>query len=88
MDEACRLAPRDFHLHLRAAEYHVSDGRYATALELTEAAGKLATTGDEREAVLARRIEILQTSQQLDEQTDRLAAAVRGNPAAQRRPSR
>jgi tetratricopeptide (TPR) repeat protein len=82
MDEACRLASRDFHLHLRAAEYQLRAERYETALQLTEAAGKLATIGDEREAVLARRIEVLQASQQLDEQTDRLAAAVRSNPAA------
>ncbi len=68
--EACKLAPKEFVLHMRAAEYHMRAAKYDDALTFLEAAQKLAATDDERESLIVQRIEIYQSSQRLEEEVD------------------
>ncbi|MCC7336239.1 MAG: DUF1583 domain-containing protein [Pirellulaceae bacterium] len=72
--EALKLDPKDFSLHIRAADYHLKAGKYDPALEFVASAEALAANDDERDAVIQQRIDILQGSQQLDEVADELLA--------------
>jgi tetratricopeptide (TPR) repeat protein len=47
---ACSLDPKDFSLHLKAADLHVKAEDYATALSSLSVADKLAQSDEEREA--------------------------------------
>lgn len=68
--EAVKLAPKDFSLHIRGADYHVKAGKHEEALAFVELANALAANVDERDAVIQQRIEVLQASQQLDTVAD------------------
>ena len=72
--EALKLDPKDFSLHIRAADYHLKAGKYDIALEFVASAEALAVNDDERDAVIQQRIEVLQVSQRLDEVADELLA--------------
>lgn len=80
--EACRLSPKDFHLHLDAAEYHTSSGRTDDALGYLERAEKLAANDDEREMVLKRRIESYQESGRLQSEIQKLLREIRSDSNA------
>ncbi len=68
--EAVKLEPKDFSLHIRAADYNVKANQYDQAMSFVESASGLAANDDERDAVIQQRIEVLQVSQQLDKVAD------------------
>ena len=72
--EACELEPKDFALQLRSADYHTRAEKYDEALAYVAAAGALAANSEERDAVITQRIEVLQSSRRLEEESDALAA--------------
>ena len=76
---AVKLDPKSFNLQIRAADYHSRAGRFDEALAYIDQAKQLASSDDEHEAVVTQRIEVLQTSQRLDEESERLATEVSGN---------
>jgi tetratricopeptide (TPR) repeat protein len=80
--EACQLDPKDFSLQLMAAEYHGRAQKYDEALKFIDAAQKLAANDDERESVIKGRIEVLQSSRRLEDETESLAAKLSQNEAA------
>lgn len=78
-DEACdkiaesiELSPKDFALVLKGAEYHNKAARFEGAMKLADQAEKLVANEDERESVLNTRINVLQSSQQLDAESEKL----------------
>ncbi|XZE19650.1 DUF1583 domain-containing protein [Pirellulaceae bacterium SH449] len=80
-DEACdkiaesiELDPKEFTLVLKGAEYHNKAARFDGALKLVEQAEKLVANDDERESVLNTRINVLQSSQQLDAEAEAMEA--------------
>ncbi len=75
--EALQLAPKDFSLHLRAADYHLKASKYDAALAFVASADALAANDDERDAVIQQRIEVLQVSQELDKVVDELLAKLK-----------
>ncbi|MCU0712328.1 MAG: DUF1583 domain-containing protein [Pirellula sp.] len=88
-DEACEmiaesitLAPKDFALVLKGAEYHNKAARFEGALKLVEQAEKLVANDDERESVLNTRISIWQSNQQLDSETEKLEQQLLANADA------
>ncbi len=76
MDEAVKVEPKDFNLRLQAADLFVKAEAYAPALEQARAAAPLATTPEEREAVVTREIRTLQFLERLDTETTALAASL------------
>ncbi|MDZ4849185.1 MAG: DUF1583 domain-containing protein [Pirellulaceae bacterium] len=80
--DACRLDPKDFSLQIRGAEYHMRSNRFDEALAYVDAAEKLSGNDDERDMVVRQRIEVLQSSQRLDGEIEKLAASVRDNSSA------
>ncbi len=79
---ACQLDAKDFGLELTAADYHGRAQKYDEAESFIAAAEKLAANDDERESVIKARIEVLQSSRRLDEETETMAAKVAGDPVA------
>lgn len=80
--EAVSKDPKDFSLQIRAAEYHARAGKFDQALAYVASAEKLAGNDDEQDAVIQQRIEVLQTSQRLDAEADRLAERIRDDENA------
>ena len=74
--------PKDFALQIRAADYHVRAGKFDEALAYVDHADKLATSDDEHDAVIQQRIDVLQTSQRLDDEAERLADQIRNDQNA------
>ncbi|MFV0443709.1 MAG: tetratricopeptide repeat protein, partial [Planctomycetaceae bacterium] len=72
--EACHLEPKDFALQLRSADYHARAGLYDPALKSVDAAESLAANAEEQDAVIAQRIEVLQSARRLEDESDALAA--------------
>lgn len=70
--ESIELAPKDFALVIKGAEYHNKAARFDGALKLLNQAEKLAANDDERETVLNTRINVLQSSQQLDTEAEKM----------------
>ena len=70
--EACRLEPKEFTLHSRAAEYHTRAGKYKEAFKFIDIATKLAENDEQVESALRGRIEVFQSSRQLEDEIDRL----------------
>ncbi len=62
---ACKLSPKDFSLHIQAAEYHNRANKYAEALAFVDIAESLVANDDQREIAINQKIEIYQSSQQL-----------------------
>ena len=79
---ACLMDPKDFSLQIRGADYHMRADKFDDAMKFVAAAEKLAANDDEREGVVKQRIEILQSSQQLDAEIDMLTNALRDNASA------
>ncbi len=80
--EAVKLAPKDFSLHIRGADYHLKAGKYDEAMAFVELANALAANDDERDAVIQQRIEVLQASQQLDSVADAQLEKLKGSSDA------
>ncbi|MEM9643984.1 MAG: tetratricopeptide repeat protein [Planctomycetota bacterium] len=80
--EAVAMDPKDFSLQIRAAEYHSRAGQFDEAIRHVDSAGSIATNDEEKDAVIRQRIEVLQTSQRLENETDELADKVRENDNA------
>lgn len=80
--DACKLAPKEFMLQMRSAEYHARATKYDDALTFLDAAEKLAASDDDRDSLIRQRIEVFQSSQRLDDETKKLAEAVSGNAKA------
>lgn len=76
--DAVELDPKSFHLQIRAADYHSRAGKFDEAIACIDRADEIAASEDEREAVVTQRIEVLQTSQRLEEEAERFAAEVHG----------
>ena len=72
--EACRLEPKEFTLHSRAAEYHVRAGKFEEALKFIDVATNLAENDEQRDSALRGRIEVFQSSRKLDDEIERLQA--------------
>ncbi|MCU0712546.1 MAG: DUF1583 domain-containing protein [Pirellula sp.] len=70
--ESIELAPKDFALVIKGAEYHNKAARFDGAMKLVDQAEKLVANDDERESVLNTRINVLQSSQQLDAEAEKL----------------
>jgi tetratricopeptide (TPR) repeat protein len=70
--ESIELAPKDFALVIKGAEYHNKASRFDGAMKLVDQAEKLIANDDERESVLNTRINVLQSSQQLDAEAEKL----------------
>ncbi|TWT72849.1 DUF1583 domain-containing protein [Allorhodopirellula solitaria] len=79
---AVELDPKSFHLQIRAADYHSRADKFDDAIAYIDRARELAANEDERESVVTQRIEILQTSQRLEEESERLAEGLREKPDA------
>ncbi len=69
---ACELDPKEFVLQLKAAEYHMRDGKFDKSLAYNTAANALSASDEESELALKNRIEIFQTNRKLEEEIDRL----------------
>ncbi len=80
--DACKLAPKEFVLQMRSAEYHARATKYDDALTFLDAAEKLAASDDDRDSLIRQRIEVFQSSQRLDDETKKLAELVDGNAKA------
>ncbi|MDA1231415.1 MAG: tetratricopeptide repeat protein, partial [Planctomycetota bacterium] len=80
--DACRLAPKEFVLQMRSAEYHARATKYDEALTFLDTAEKLAASDDDRDALIRQRIEVFQSSQRMDDETKKLAEAVTANAKA------
>lgn len=76
ISEACEVDPKDFALHMKAADYQAQAKNYDKALAMLDIAQGLATHEDQKEAEIAQRIELYQSSDQLDERTEELAAQI------------
>ncbi|MFN7844120.1 MAG: tetratricopeptide repeat protein, partial [Pirellula sp.] len=70
--ESIELAPKDFALVIKGAEYHNKAARFDGAMKLVDQAEKLVANDDERETVLNTRINVLQSSQQLDAEAEKM----------------
>ncbi len=80
--EACRMDPKDFSLQIRSADYHMRANKFDDAMKFVAAAEKMAANDDEREGVVKQRIEILQSSQQLEAEIEQLTNALESNASA------
>ncbi|HEV7280783.1 MAG TPA: DUF1583 domain-containing protein [Pirellulaceae bacterium] len=66
---ACELEPKDFALHLQAADFRTQAERYDEAFASLDAAEGLAQNDEERESILSRRIAALQAADLLESRT-------------------
>ena len=82
ISDAVKLDPKDFSLQIRAAEYHSRAGKFDEALQFVATAESLSASEDERDTVIQQRIDVLQASQQLDEEAERLTLQIRDNADA------
>ena len=73
---ACEMAPKDFSLQLKAAEYFSKATKYEDSLRFVAAAQQLASNDDERNAVISQKIDILQSSQKLGESIETLQESI------------
>ncbi|MCA9175369.1 MAG: DUF1583 domain-containing protein [Planctomycetales bacterium] len=80
--EACQLDGKDFALHIRAAKYHSRAEKHDEALRLVDAAEQLAEREEELDTALTQRIEVLQSAQRLEQQTQQLAASLKSDDKA------
>ncbi|MCU0707928.1 MAG: tetratricopeptide repeat protein, partial [Pirellula sp.] len=80
--QAIALSPKDFAMVLKGAEYHNKAARFDEASKLVDQAEKLAANDEEQESVLNTRIEVLQSSQQLDTLADVMEEELIAKPDA------
>lgn len=79
---ASKLDPKEFNYALKAAEYQSHAEKYEDALASIATAEKLAANDDERDAAIKARIDTLQSSRQLDDEIEQMAAKVAKDPKA------
>ena len=79
--QAIELSPKDFALVLKGAEYHNKSTRFDEAIKLVDQAEKLAANDEEQESVLNTRIEVLQSSQQLESISEAIEKQLTADPA-------
>ncbi|WP_254508225.1 DUF1583 domain-containing protein [Anatilimnocola floriformis] len=82
MQEACKLDPKDFSLHVKAALLYVKAEKPDDALAALSIAEKLAQNDEEAEAVLVEQLKIYQLDESLTKRTTDLAAAQKEKPTA------
>lgn len=80
--DSCKLAPKEFVLQMRSAEYHGRATKYDEALTYLDAAEKLAASDDDRDSLIRQRIEVFQSSQRMEEEVKKLATTVHANAKA------
>ncbi len=78
--EACVLEPKEFALQMRSAEYHMRAAKYDDALRYVDAAQPLAETDEDRDELIRQRIEILQSSEKLDEEIAAIEKRIEATP--------
>jgi tetratricopeptide (TPR) repeat protein len=79
--DACKLDPKDFALQIKASDYLARVARYDEAFTFMESANKLAVSADEKEEVIKQRIQLLQSSDRLDEAIATLNEETTGSAA-------
>lgn len=79
--QAIELSPKDFALVLKGAEYHNKSTRFDEAIKLVDQAEKLAANDEEQESVLNTRIEVLQSSQQIESISEAIEKQLTADPA-------
>ncbi|MFO0998996.1 MAG: DUF1583 domain-containing protein [Planctomycetaceae bacterium] len=82
ISDACKLAPKEFALQMRAAEYHMRATKYDEALTFLNSAQALAASDDEKDSLIRQRVEIFQASQKLEDEIAKLEESVKANSAA------
>ncbi|MBL8810519.1 MAG: DUF1583 domain-containing protein [Planctomycetaceae bacterium] len=78
--EACVLEPKEYGLQMRSAEYHMRAAKYDDALRYVDAAQPLAETEEDRDELIRQRIEILQSSEKLDEEIAAIEKRLEASP--------
>jgi tetratricopeptide (TPR) repeat protein len=79
---AIELAPKDFALVLKGAEYHNKSARFDEAIKLVDQAEKLSANDEELESVLNTRIDVLQTGQRLEPIVEAMEKQLDADPAS------
>ena len=79
--QAIELSPKDFALVLKGAQYHNKSTRFDEAIKLVDQAEKLAANDEEQESVLNTRIEVLQSSQQIESISEAIEKQLTADPA-------
>ncbi|WP_425618770.1 DUF1583 domain-containing protein [Anatilimnocola sp. NA78] len=82
MQEACQLDPKDFSLHVNAAQLYAKAEKPADALAALATAEKLAQNDEEAEAVLVEQLKIYQQEDSLTKRTSDLATMQDAKPTA------
>jgi tetratricopeptide (TPR) repeat protein len=80
--EACTLDPKNFNLQLQAAEMFGRVEKHDEAFAYLDSAGKLVASEDESESVLRQRLRLLQESDRLGGEIEKLEAALKSDAAA------
>lgn len=78
--EACVLEPKEFALQMRSAEYHKRAAKFDDAIRYVDAAQPLAETDEDRDELIRQRIEILQSSEKLDEEIAAIEKRLEASP--------
>lgn len=78
--DACVLAPKEFGLQMRSAEYHMRAAKYDDALRYVDAAQPLAESDEDRDELIRQRIEILQSSEKLTEEIAAIEKRMEASP--------
>ncbi len=80
--QAIELAPKDFALVLKGAEYHNKSARFDEAIKLVDQAEKLSANDEELESVLNTQIDVLQTGQRLEAIVEAMEKQLDADPAS------
>lgn len=83
MQAACTLEPKDFSLHVKAAQLYVKAEKYPDALAALTIAEKLAQNDEESEGVLTEQLKIYQLDDSLAKRLAALVDDVKKNPSVQ-----
>ena len=78
---ACQLDPKDLNLQLKRADLLMRGDKHEAALNQLASVSKLATTDEEREAVLQRELAALNTLNRLKARISELRASLESDPA-------
>ncbi|MEX1042272.1 MAG: DUF1583 domain-containing protein [Pirellulaceae bacterium] len=76
---ATEMDAKDFALQIRAANYHNQAEKYDEALSFIAAAEGLADDSEKLDTVIRERIEVYQSSQQLEKRIEELVASIQAN---------
>lgn len=76
---ATEMDAKDFALQIRAADYHNQAEKYDEALRFIAAAEGLADDAERMDTVIRERIEVYQSSQQLEQRIEELVASIQAD---------